>query len=126
MNLRELSTTALVEELKRRPEVHQVETGPYKEYELRQKYSTVHTTITSGCVLIISNDYPDQIPEETRKWMDEVGIQKVSKILRYTAPRGSMMYSHEYLRDTPLDKLKALFGRHPAEPAFTMDENPID
>lgn len=130
MNLRDFSTKALVDELNHRTGVTKVETGHYSQYELRQKYTDNRVQITSGCVLIVSEDIQhnqtDSIPKETLKWMDEVGIHEVSKILRYTARHGSMMYSHEYLRDTPLDEIKERYGRHPAEPAFTMDETPID
>lgn len=130
MNLRDFSTKALVDELKHRSGVTKIETGHYKPFELRQKYGGCPAQIASNCVLIVSEDIQhnqsDAIPKETLKWMEEVGIHEVSKILRYTARRGSMMYSHEYLRDTPLDEIKSRYGRHPAEPAFTMDETPID
>jgi hypothetical protein len=46
-----------------------------------------------------------------KNWMKKVGIREVNRPLKYISTETGMMYSEEYIKETPLDELKAKFEK---------------
>lgn len=51
------------------------------------------------------------ISQEKLDWMKEAGIVEMEKSFRHWSSENEMMYSEEYLRDTPLEAIKAGYER---------------
>ncbi|MBP1907066.1 hypothetical protein J2Z32_003731 [Paenibacillus turicensis] len=47
------------------------------------------------------------IPQETLDWMEEVGITELGRSFSYHLPSTGMIYSKDYLKNTPLEQIKA-------------------
>lgn len=53
----------------------------------------------------------DCISQEKLDWMESVGIIELKQPMKFLATRKEMMYSEDYLKNTPLEKIKAGYER---------------
>lgn len=53
----------------------------------------------------------DEISEEKRKWMESVGIVELKQPMKFWAPDNEMLYSEDYLKNTPLEEIQAGYER---------------
>jgi hypothetical protein len=49
----------------------------------------------------------DSISQEKLDWMNDVGIRELDRAFKYYLPFTGMFYSEEYLKNTPLEEIKA-------------------
>lgn len=52
------------------------------------------------------------IPQETLDWMKDVGVTELGRSFSYHLPSTGMIYSNEYLKNTPLEQIKAGYERN--------------
>jgi len=71
-------------------------------------------TIERGRVGMVSDEQnkatSTPLPDEKVIWMQEVGIKEFARPMKYYTKFGQL-YSEEYIRNTPLEKLKAGYER---------------
>lgn len=51
------------------------------------------------------DELTQSIPAEALAWMESVGIQEIGKPLEYHSLHSDMLYSRDYLANTPLEEL---------------------
>jgi len=49
----------------------------------------------------------NSISEEKRQWMEEVGIVELKQPMKFLDTGSMMLYSEDYLKNTPLEEIKA-------------------
>jgi uncharacterized protein YlbG (UPF0298 family) len=66
MNIKDYTIEQLVEELASRPNVKKIAVGPYKNYSLKEKYSSNQSEIICDTVLVIgaSSHMPDNFSKQ--------------------------------------------------------------
>lgn len=53
----------------------------------------------------------NEISEEKRMWMESVGIVELKQPMKFWAPDNEMLYSEDYLKNTPLEEIQAGYER---------------
>lgn len=65
------------------------------------------------------------IQQEKLEWMKSVGITEFKRPMKYSSGLGHL-YSEEYIKETPLEKLKAGFEREIPENALNKRNQILD